>query len=53
MKTSNIDTGSGNNFSGGMWLHNGTKLKGMLFNLVVNKNDIAPVVLVFRYTLYR
>jgi hypothetical protein len=30
MKTSNIATGSGNNFSWGVWLHNGTNVKGMM-----------------------
>jgi hypothetical protein len=39
MKTSSTAAGSGNNFSGGVWLPKGTTLKGMMliFISVVNK----------------
>jgi hypothetical protein len=38
MKISNIVNGSENNFSGGVWLHNGTTLKGMLLIFGANVN---------------
>jgi hypothetical protein len=39
MKTSSTATGSGNNFSGGVWLPKETTLKGkmLIFGSVVNK----------------
>jgi hypothetical protein len=39
MKTSSTGTGSASNFSGGLWLHKGTTIKGTIltFSSVVNK----------------
>jgi hypothetical protein len=55
MKTSSTATGSGSNVSGGVWLPKGTILKGIMLicSSVFNKNFIAPVSLLFRYTSYQ
>ena len=55
MTTSSTATGRGSNVSGGMWLPKGTILKGIVLicSSVVNKKKFfAPVLLLFRHTLY-